>query len=153
MRDDGAQQVVASRVPGAAALGLLAPPSADAVPASLLADPGWTAQLLAGRAVQQRTDDRRVLATVWWYSVSSVLLTPVLAGLVTGVGLSARLADTRLHLLAADLPVAATTTGSGVGGDLGADLRTTIGAVVAAVAEAGQVRERPLWAIATDAVA
>src|SRR3954447_8472811 len=152
MRDDGAQQVVASRVPGAAALGLLAPPSADAVPASLLADPGWTAQLLAGRATQQRTDDRRVVATVWWYSVSSVLLTPVLAGLVTGVGLSARLADTRVHLLAGALPVAATTSARDTA-DLAGDLRATISAVVGAVAEAGTMRERPLWAIATDSLA
>ena len=152
MTDDGLQAVVAARVPGAAGLGLLAPPWAPVVPATLLADPAWTAEVVTARAARHRTADRRVAATMWWYSVSSVLLTPVLAGLVTGVALSARLADTRLHLLAADLPVAA-STGSGAGRDLTADLRTTIGAVVAAVAEAGQLRERPLWAIATDAVA
>jgi ferric iron reductase protein FhuF len=151
--DDGLQAAVAARVPGAAGLGLLAPPWAPVVPATLLADPAWTAEVVTARAARHRTADRRVAATMWWYSASSVLLTPVLAGLVTGVGLSARLADTQLHLLAADLPVAATTTGGGARGDLAADLRTTIGAVVAAVAEAGQVRERPLWAIATDAVA
>jgi hypothetical protein len=150
--DGGAQAVVAARVPGAAGLGLLAPPSASVVPATLLADAGWTAEVLAGRAVRQRTADRRVLATVWWYSVSSVLLTPVLAGLVTGVALSARLADTRLHLLPGGSPVAA-TAGPGTGGDLAADLRATTAAVVAAVAEAGAVRERPLWAIATDSLA
>ena len=152
MREDGAQAAVAARVPGAAALGLLVPPSADVVPAALLADPGWTAQLLAARAPRQRTDDRRVLATVWWYSVSAVLLTPVLAGLVTGVGLSARLADTRVHLLAGAVPVAASTCARDTA-DLAADLRTTIAAVVGAVAEAGRMRERPLWAIATDSLA
>ncbi|MBB3676861.1 ferric iron reductase protein FhuF [Modestobacter versicolor] len=152
MTDDGLQALVAARVPGAAALGLLAPPSAAAVPAELLADPGWTARVLAARAVRQRTDDRRVLATVWWYSASSVLLTPVLAGLVTGVALSARLEDTRLHLLAGDTPVAATARPA-AGRDLATDLRATIAAVVAAVAEAGGVRERPLWAIATDSLA
>jgi ferric iron reductase protein FhuF len=152
MTDDGAQAVVAARVPGAAALGLVAPPSGTAVPGPLLADQGWTAQVLADRAVRQRTDDRRVLATVWWYSVSSVLLTPVLAGMVTGVGLSARLADTRLHVLAGVTPVAATTT-AGSAADLAGDLRTTIAAVVAAVAGAGGMRERPLWAIATDSLA
>ncbi|MCZ2817489.1 (2Fe-2S)-binding protein [Modestobacter sp. VKM Ac-2984] len=152
MSDDGAQALVVSRLPGAAALGLLAPPSATVVPGSLLADPGWTAEVLAARAVRQRTGDRRVLATVWWYSVSSVLLTPVLAGLVTGVPLSARLADTTVHALAGGVPVAATTRGRG-GPDVVGDLRTTIGAVVAAVAEAGGVRERPLWAIATDSLA
>jgi ferric iron reductase protein FhuF len=150
--DDGAQAVVAARVPGAAALGLVAPPSGTVVPGPLLADPDWTAQVLARRALRQRTDDRRVLATVWWYSLSSVLLTPVLAGLVTGVGLSARLADTRLHVLAGVTPVAATTTASS-GADLVGDLRMAIAAVVAAVAEAGGMRERPLWAIATDSLA
>jgi ferric iron reductase protein FhuF len=150
--DGSAQALVAARVPGAAGLGLLAPPSASVVPAVLLADAGWTAEVLTGRAARQRTTDRRVLATVWWYSVSSVLLTPVLAGLVTGVALSARLADTRLHLLPGGSPVAA-TAGPGTGGDLAADLRATTAAVVAAVAEAGAVRERPLWAIATDSLA
>jgi ferric iron reductase protein FhuF len=149
---DGAQALVAARVPGAAGLGLVGPPSAVAVPGVLLADPAWTAQVLAGRAVRQRTDDRRVLATVWWYSVSSVLLTPALAGLVCGVGLSARLADTTVHALAGGVPVAA-TTGARSAEHLAEDLRTTIAAVVAAVAEAGRMRERPLWAIATDSLA
>ncbi|WP_369140862.1 (2Fe-2S)-binding protein [Modestobacter versicolor] len=152
MTDDGAQAQVAARLPGAAALGLLAPPTATALPAARLADPGWTAAVLDARALRQRTDDRRVLATVWWYSVSSVLLTPVLAGLVTGVPLSARLADTRVHLLAGQAPVAATARPAG-GRDVVADLRTTIAEVVAAVAGAGGMRERPLWAIATDTLA
>jgi len=149
--DDGAQALVAARLPGAAALGLLPPPTAAVLEAALLADPGWTAQVLAARAPRQRTTDRRVLATVWWYSVSSVLLTPVLAGLVTGVRLSARLEDTRLHLLAGGTPVAATTRRGA--GDLGPELRAALAPVVAAVAEAGGMRDRPLWAIATDSVA
>jgi hypothetical protein len=148
---DGGQTAVAARIPGAAALGLLAPPSATVVPAMLLADPSWTAQTLAARAPRQRTDDRRVLATVWWYSVSTVLLTPSLAGLVTGVPLSARLPDTAMSLLAGGLPVAAVS--SAPAGDLGAELRESLTAVVAAVAEAGGMRERPLWAIATDSIA
>lgn len=150
--DDGAQAQVAGRVRGAAGLGLVAPPSASVVPGVLLADPAWTAQVLAARAVRQRTDDPRVLATVWWYSVSSVLLTPVLAGLVTGVRLSARLEDTALHELAGHVPVAATAA-AGNGPDVADELRTTLAAVVAAVAEAGRMRERPLWAVATDSLA
>jgi ferric iron reductase protein FhuF len=142
---------VAAAVPGAAALGLLAPPSAEPVSAVLLADPGWTAERLALRAHRAGTGDRRVLATVWWYSASSVLLTPALAGLVTGRPLSARLADTTLWSLPAGLPVAATS--SARGGDLAPDLRESLGAVVAAVAQAGGTRERPLWAIATDSLA
>jgi len=38
-------------------------------------------------------------------------------------------------------------------GDVAAELRESLGAVVAAVAEAGRMRERPLWAIATDSIA
>jgi len=142
---------VAARIPGAAALGLLAPRAASVVPATLLADVRWTADTLAACAPRQRTDDRRVLATVWWYSVSTVLLTPSLAGLVTGVPLSARLPDTSVSMLAGGLPVAAVS--SAPAGDVAAELRESLGAVVAAVAEAGRMRERPLWAIATDSIA
>jgi hypothetical protein len=149
--DGGAQRVVAGRVPGAAALGLVVPPSATGIPATRLADPAWTAEVLLSRARRERTADRRVQATLWWYSASSVLLTPVVAGLVVGRLLSPRLADTRLHLLAGGIPVAATTCGGA--GDLAADLRASLAAVVAAVAEAGGMRERPLWAIATDSLA
>jgi ferric iron reductase protein FhuF len=145
------QRAVAARLPGAAGLGLVPPPSAPVVPGTVLADAGWTAEVLARRARTQGTADRRVLATVWWYSLSSVLLTPPLAGLVTGVPLSARLADTSVSLLPGPLPIAAVAEPGSA--DLAADLREAVAAVVAAVAEAGGMRERPLWAIATDSLA
>jgi hypothetical protein len=149
--DDGRQAAVAARIPGAAGLGLVAPPSAVVVPATSLADPAWTAAVLARRARGLRTSDRRVVATVWWYSASSVLLTPPLAGLATRTRLSARLADVSLSVLTDGLPVAAVA--GGAGGELAVDLRTTLTTVVAAIAEAGRMRERPLWAIATDSIA
>jgi hypothetical protein len=145
------QAAVAARVPGAASLGLLAPPSARVLPASLLADREWTAARLAELAERYRSDDRRVLATVWWYSASTVLVTPGLAGLVTGRALSARLADTSLSVLAGGTLVAATSTAPGA--DLAAELRETLTAVVDVVAAAGGLRPRPLWAIATDSLA
>jgi ferric iron reductase protein FhuF len=147
-----AQAAVAVAVPGAAALGLVAPPMGVVVPATALADPAWTARVLTERAARQRTEDRRVLATLWWYSVSSVLLTPPLAGLLTGRPLSARLADTRLHLLSGAAPVAA-IAGPARGSNLAADLRDALTAVIGAVADAGGMRARPLWAIATDSLA
>ncbi len=147
----GLQAAVAARVPGAAALGLLAPPSAAAVPAALFADADWTAGRLAGLGARYASGDLRVLATVWWYSASSVLLTPALAGLATGLPLSARLADTSVALLGGGTPIAATS--SAPGGDTAGELRETLSAVVDAVAAAGGTRPRPLWAIAADSLA
>ncbi|WP_091768443.1 (2Fe-2S)-binding protein [Blastococcus aurantiacus] len=144
------QDAVVRRLPGAGALGLLVPPGAALVPADRLADPAWTARVLEARA-PRRPVDRRVLATVWWYSASSVLVTPPLAGLVAGIPLSARLADLTVALLPGEVPIAAlATAGAPYPAD---DLRASLAAVVAAVAEAGGVRERPLWAIATDSLA
>jgi ferric iron reductase protein FhuF len=149
--DGGRQAAVAARVPGSAALGLVPVRSAVAVPGTSIADASWVAEVLASRSGHLGTSDRRVLATVWWYSASSVLVTPVLAGLATAVPLSARLADLSFSLLADGLPVAALATAAG--GDPATDLRTTLASVVAAVAQAGRMRERPLWAVATDSLA
>jgi hypothetical protein len=147
----GLQSTVAARIPGAAGLGLLAPPSARTVPGAALADPDWAARVIEARAEGLGTEDRRVLATVWWYSVSSVLVTPSLAGLATGTPLSARLADTSLSFLSGGLPVAAVSSAPGT--DLAGELRESLAAAVSAVAVAGRMRERPLWAIATDSIA
>ena len=77
--------------------------------------------------------------------------TPALAGLVTGVPLSG---PARRHLAGVPAGRAAGRGGVlGVGDDLPAELRETLSAVVAAVAAAGRMRERPLWAIATDSIA
>jgi ferric iron reductase protein FhuF len=146
---DGVQAPVAARIRGAAGLGLVAPPSVPLVPATLLADPVWTAQAIAVRS--RPTADSRVSATVWWYSVSAVLVTPALAGLATGVPLSGRLADTSLAFRADGVPVAAVA--SAPGSDAAAELRESLAAAVTAVAEAGRMGERPLWAIATDSIA
>jgi ferric iron reductase protein FhuF len=144
------QAEVAARVPGAAALGLVAPPGAQVVPATHLADPGWTADRVTALGQRYRSDDRRVLATVWWYSASAVLLSPALAGRAVGRPLSARLADTTLSALAGGTLVAATSAARG--GDLAAELRAALAAAIGAVAEAGGVRPRPLWAIAADSI-
>ncbi|MGY1698557.1 (2Fe-2S)-binding protein [Geodermatophilus sp. SYSU D00766] len=149
--DGGPQAAVAARVPGAAGLGLLAPPSARPLPARLLADPGWTADRVTALGRRYRSDDRRALATVWWYSASAVLLTPVAAGLATGRPLSARLADTTVYEVGGTLLAGVSAAPSGP--DPAGDLRDALTAVVAAVAAAGGVRERPLWAVATDSLA
>jgi hypothetical protein len=144
----GLQSAVAARIPGAASLGLVPPPSAPLVPGTRLTDPAWVTTAIAGRSPGA---GGRVPATVWWYSVSAVLVTPALAGLLTGVGLTGRLTETSLAFRFDGLPVAAVAlTGTH---DVAAELRETLGAVVAAVAAAGRTAERPLWAIATDSIA
>jgi hypothetical protein len=145
--DVGAQASVAARIPGAAVLGLVPPRSAPLVPAVHLADPDRVARLIGARA--PAVD--RVTATMWWYSASLVLLTPPLAGLLTGVPLSGRLADTSLVFRPDGLPVAAMS--SAPADDVASELRESLALVVAAVAAAGRMRERPLWAIATDSIA
>jgi ferric iron reductase protein FhuF len=148
---DRVQAAVAARVPGAAALGLVLPPGADVVAATSLTDAAWTARALAERSRWQGTGDLRVLATVWWYSASTVLLTPALAGLVTGRPLSARPEDTSVALLPGLRPIAAESAGPSA--DPAAELRDLLARSIAAVAEAGRMRARPLWAIATDSLA
>lgn len=145
------QSAVAGRLPGAAGLGLVPPPGLPAVPATLLASPDRVGVLIEAWGARRRTADRRVLATTWWYSASTVLLAPPLAGLVTGRPLSARLEDLTVSVRPDGLPAAAVAAAPG--GDPGEELRTTLAALVAAVAAAGRMRERPLWGIATDSLA
>lgn len=147
----GPQAAVVARLPGAAAVGLVPPPSATSVPATALADPARTAELVAVRARALGVDEPRVAATVWWYSASAVLLAPPVAGLVAGVPLSGRLADLSLWIASPGLPVAATS--SVLGADPGRDLGDTLAATIGAVAAAGRMAERPLWAVATDSLA
>jgi hypothetical protein len=147
----GPQAALVARLPGAAALGLVAPQSARSVRVAELADPVVVAELVAARERAVRTVEPRVAATVWWYSASAVLLAPPLAGLVAGVPLSARPADLTLSVGSGGLPVAATSTALST--DPGAELRELLTTVIPAVAEAAHLRERPLWAIATDSLA
>lgn len=137
------------RLRGAAGLGLVAPPSAVSVPVVDLADPVVVAELVAARTPDGT--ESRVAATVWWYSASAVLMTPTLAGLVTGIPLSARPEDLVLAVAPGGLPVAATSSAPST--DPGAELRELLATVVPALAEVGGMRALPLWAIATDALA
>jgi ferric iron reductase protein FhuF len=128
------------------------------VPAELIGDETWMSEQVRLRGLMWGTDDRRVLATLWWYSASACLIAPAVASLaVTGEVLSPRLADLRLHWRPSSRLTGATSAAVLDGPDplaaLGAALRDTMGAAIAAAAAAGGLRERPLWAIATDAIA
>ncbi|MGI8698639.1 MAG: hypothetical protein ACR2J0_05785, partial [Mycobacteriales bacterium] len=65
-----------------------------------VADPDWLDTQIGLQAQRWPTVDCRVLATLWWYSVSQVFLTPTVTSLfVTGQALSPRPADMELHWL------------------------------------------------------
>ncbi len=121
-------------------------------------DPEWLDAQIALQAQRWPTVDRRVLATLWWYSVSQVFITPTVASLfVTGRALSPRPNDVELHWLSDGRVFTARSTAVlDKGNDVravGAAIRDSVEIAIPAVARAGARRERPLWAIATDSLA
>ncbi len=78
--------------------GLLTPSASDvAVPAERLADPVVLRAELDAAASFWGTEDRAVLAALFWYGVGQVLLAPAAAGAVTGGSLSADPAKLTLY--------------------------------------------------------
>lgn len=128
----------------------------DGVAAERVMDPEWLADQILVRGARWGTPDGRVLGVLWWYSASTVVVGPALAGLaVTGAGLSSAPSHLVLHvapdgrLLGAHSTAVAGDGPAAVGADLGANLAAMIGAV----ADVTSRGEAALWAIATDAVA
>jgi len=128
------------------------------VPLARVADAEWLGTQIALQIRRWRNVDRRVLATLWWYSVSQVWLTPTLASLfVTGRALSPAPADVELHCLSDGRIFTARSTAVLHGEDLvavvAAAVRETLELAIPAIARAGAKREAPLWAITTDSLA
>ena len=128
------------------------------VPLSLIDDPAWVAEQIRLRGERWNTNDRRVLVTLWWYSASSWTIGPTLTSLVMGSDLlSAEVSDLDLHWLP-DSRVTGATSRRVLHGDdrlalAGESLRSLYSYVLPILAEYGHMRERPLWAIAADAIA
>lgn len=121
-------------------------------------DAEWLDTQIGLQARRWPTVDRRVLATLWWYSVSQVLLTPTLASMfVTGRALSPRPADVELHCLPDGRILTAASADVLHGDDpvalVAAAVRDTLEITIPAIARAGARREPPLWALATDSLA
>lgn len=130
----------------------------DRVSFERVQDVDWLEYQLDLQARRWPSVDRRVLATLWWYSVSQVFLTPTLASLfVTGRALSPRPADVELHCLPDGRIFTARSTAvlveSDVVDSVAAALRDGLAMAIPEVARAGATRERPLWALATDSLA
>lgn len=147
-----------ARLPGAGSGPLLVAPEATAVPFTAVDDPAWLAQQLELRGQRWHTDDRRVLATLWWYSVSNWFQVPAIASLVaTGRALSPLPEDVAVHWLPDSRVTGGTSSRVLDGPDqvaaFATALRTALERVVPLVAVVGGMKERPLWAIASDSTA
>jgi ferric iron reductase protein FhuF len=126
------------------------------IPAARIAEPDWLAGQVRAQCSIWHTEDRHLLGTLWWYSASTVLLTPALVSLaVTGQAFSPRLADLVLHRDRTGLLPGAHATAvlSGDLPQLASALRDMLGTTIAAVTAVSGGRDRPLWAIAADAMA
>lgn len=137
---------------------LVAADGALLVPAESILDPDWLSEQIRLRGQRWRTDDPRVLATLWWYSASVWLPCPALTSLaVTGQALSPRLPDVLMHWWP-DSRITGTTSAQLLSGDdqvaaLGLAIREMLAAVIPPLAQAGRMSQRPLWAIASDSLA
>lgn len=158
-------------LPAAERTPLLPGPWTTPVPFSAVTGEAWLTEQIARDGRRWGTDDRRVLATLWWYSASVWFQGPAIAALVaTGHPLSPGLPDVIAHCLPDGLVTGATSsrllapdgTNDPVALDgaaphgaelLGVALREVLDVVIPLVAAVGRTRERPLWAIASDSTA
>lgn len=137
---------------------LVCGPEATAVPFTAVHEKAWLDRQLQLRAERWHTGDLRVLATLWWYSVSNWFQIPAVASLVaTGRALSPLPGDVAVHWLPDSRVIGGTSTRVLPGPDpvvaFGEALRQALEEVIPLVAAAGRMRQRPLWAIAADSTA
>lgn len=147
---------------------LLPGPSTTPVPFSVVTDRVWLTERVSLLGRRWRTDDPRVLATLWWYSASAWFQAPSIASLIaTGSPLSPGLSDVTAHSLPDGRITGSKSTrlleakgageldgGAQHGAErLGVALREVLEVVIPLVAAVGRMKERSLWAIASDSTA
>jgi hypothetical protein len=115
------------------------------VPASSIRDPGWLDAQLAATAARYRLERPASVGTLWWYSASSVLLGPAVAGFDPAL-------ESVVLFLHPDGRVLDARSAGRVS-VVGPALRAALAEAVAAVAAASGAPERALWAVATDSLA
>jgi ferric iron reductase protein FhuF len=122
------------------------------VPATKLTDLAWVRARIGGAAKLYGCARPEVLGTIWWYSLSSVLVAPSLESLVsTGVAVDPSLEAVTLDLIP-DGRFAGARSSRVLAGDLGQALGKALGPVIETIAEAVGSRARALGAIATDSI-
>ncbi|MGW5716849.1 (2Fe-2S)-binding protein [Amycolatopsis sp. NPDC003865] len=123
-------------------------------PASSLADAEWVRARIGGAAKLYGCARPEVLGTIWWYSLSSVLVAPALDGLVAGAPADPSLDAVEIDLLADGRFLGARSTRHLTGGlpELGAAFGEALGTAIATIADVTGARARALGAIATDSI-
>lgn len=127
-----------------------------AVRATAITEPDWLRDQLRRAGVLYGGGDPVVIGTIWWYSVSAVLVTPALDPLVgTGQARDPALEALTLEVIPDGRVLDARSSrplGSDVG-VIGKALAASLDAGIAAVSAASGAGRRSLCAIATDSIA
>jgi ferric iron reductase protein FhuF len=130
-------------------------PGLVAVPAEAMTDAAWVRSRIGRSARLYGCADADVLGTIWWYSVSSVLVAPAIEGLVlTGTALDPAASAVTLHMVA-DGRLAGARSARALGRDparVGAALGATLSPAIATLAEVSGTRSPALHAIASDSI-
>ncbi|MDT8915495.1 (2Fe-2S)-binding protein [Amycolatopsis sp. PS_44_ISF1] len=119
--------------------------------ASLLADASWVRAHVDGAAKLYGRARAEVLGTIWWYSLSSVLVAPTVESL-EGVVMDPSLEAVELDL-APDGRFLAARSLRTLQGPLGEALAGSLGPAIATIASVTGANPRALGAIATDSIA
>ncbi|KDN21161.1 (2Fe-2S)-binding protein [Amycolatopsis rifamycinica] len=124
------------------------------VSATRLADEDWVRARIGGAAKLYGCARPEVLGTIWWYSLSSVLVAPAVEGLVAGGPVDPSLDAVELDLVADGRFLGARSTRALDGGlpAVGAALTGALGTAITTIAAVSGARERALGAIATDSI-
>ncbi|MEW2502235.1 (2Fe-2S)-binding protein [Amycolatopsis sp. NPDC047767] len=127
--------------------------AAAVTPATLLADATWVRARIGGAAKLYGCAAPEVIGTIWWYSLSSVLVAPTMESLAAG----GEVLDPSLDAVELDIVPDGRFLGSrstrALSGPLGPALGAALSTAITTIAEVTGARPRALGAIATDSIA
>ncbi|MGY6650947.1 (2Fe-2S)-binding protein [Amycolatopsis sp. TRM77291] len=123
-------------------------------PATLLADAAWVGARIGGAAKLYGCSRPEVLGTIWWYSLSSVLVAPSVESLVRGEPLDPSLDAVTIDLVPDGRFTGARSSRRLDGGlaELGAAFAGTLGTAIGTISAVTGANPRALGAIATDSI-
>lgn len=122
-------------------------------PASLLTDASWVRARIDGAASVYGRAPAEVLGTIWWYSLSSVLVAPTMESLADGGAVLDPSLDAVSLDIVADGRFLGARSSRVLSEPLGPALGAALSAAITTIAAVTGARERALGAIATDSIA